>query len=88
MRYFHRQGTFYTMATFLLEPHYLHPIDLTECEFVSLVNTEDSDAWISLHKHQLLHRVIVRRGKALRVLKEAGIISWEMENMEIFELLD
>jgi hypothetical protein len=87
-QYVHGRGTFYNLAALLLEPHYLHPVDLTSSEFLSLITAPDSDAWISLHRPKLLHRVITRRTEAQRVLKEAGIPHWEMKNMGIFELMD
>lgn len=82
------QGLFWSLAVLQLSENFLHPIDLTEAEFVNLVTVDDADAWIAERRSRLVHRMIMRRADALRTLKLAGVPYRHLRSIEMFELMD
>jgi hypothetical protein len=82
------RGLFWELALLKLRDHFLHPVDLTEAEFVEFVSVSDIDAWLDMHRPKLIYRVICRRATAQQALKDAGISPLELGGIEMFELMN
>lgn len=82
------RGLFWELAMLKLRDHFLHPVDLTEAEFVDFISVLDLDAWLDRHRPKFIYRVIRRRATAKQALKDAGISPVELGGIEMFELMN
>jgi hypothetical protein len=76
-------GVLWEAARKVLEPHFLHPVDLTKSEFLRLLRANSIDSWLEENVRRLESRIIERRIKTHYALIAAGIIPPRMPDRQL-----
>lgn len=88
LQYTSGRGLIWELSISKLQSYFLHPVDLTEAEFIELVSGRDIEAWLAQHHLEIAHRIISRRAEAQQLLREAGISCNQLGGIEMFELMN
>jgi hypothetical protein len=88
LQYTSGRGLDWELAISKLQDYFLHPVDLTEAEFIEFVSEQDIEAWLAQHCLEIAHRVISRRAEAQQLLRELGISCNQLGGIEMFELMN
>jgi hypothetical protein len=87
-----QNGIFWDKACLLLEEHFLHPSNLSQREFASLVcaRYEDITKWLHQNLSPIVHRTVARWTEANSMLIEAGISPCELRDkfLDEFEYMN
>jgi hypothetical protein len=90
--YTSQSGVFWDKACLLLEEHFLHPSNLSQREFVSLVcaREENTTNWFHHNLAHIVHRTVGRWTEANTMLIEAGISPCKLRDQFLneFEYMD
>lgn len=87
-----QEGLLWDTAIWALEQDFLHPVNLNESEFVSLVCSSAADraAWFRANLSLVIKRTIDQWMRAHRTLVKAGILPSDLkkEALDAFEFMD
>ena len=88
-QFVNQEGAIWEGARKALEPHFMHPADLTKSEFMALLRVDSLDSWLKENTRRLESRIIERRLTTHYALIAAGINPLRMPDrqLELCELM-